>query len=90
MVKAIFPGTFDPITKGHIDIIQRGSEIFNKITVGVYKESSKNLMFNTKESLADVVGDVLRDPVSGQEAASININVFNKTLTENATTKIKK
>ena len=51
MVKAIFPGTFDPITKGHIDIIQRGSEIFNKITVGVYKESSKNLMFNTKERI---------------------------------------
>ena len=60
MVKAIFPGTFDPITKGHIDIIQRGSEIFNKITVGVYKESIKNLMFNTKERI-ELIEDSIKN-----------------------------
>ena len=60
MVKAIFPGTFDPITKGHIDIIQRGSEIFNKITVGVYKESNKNLMFNTKERI-ELIEDSIKN-----------------------------
>ncbi|MBN1257559.1 MAG: adenylyltransferase/cytidyltransferase family protein, partial [Planctomycetes bacterium] len=32
---AVFPGTFDPITSGHIDIIHRGAEIFEKLTVGV-------------------------------------------------------
>ncbi|MBM31844.1 MAG: pantetheine-phosphate adenylyltransferase [Chloroflexi bacterium] len=51
MVKAIFPGTFDPITKGHFDIIQRGSQIFDEITIGVYKESNKNLMFDTNERI---------------------------------------
>ena len=51
MVKAIFPGTFDPITKGHFVIIQRGSQIFDEITIGVYKESNKNLMFDTNERI---------------------------------------
>tara|TARA_B100000686_G_scaffold310001_1_gene352448 strand:- start:4578 stop:5066 length:489 start_codon:yes stop_codon:yes gene_type:complete len=51
LVKAIFPGTFDPITKGHFDIIQRGSQIFDEITIGVYKESNKNLMFDTNERI---------------------------------------
>ena len=49
MVKAIFPGTFDPITNGHLDIILRGSKIFDEITIGVYKNSNKNLMFDTNE-----------------------------------------
>ena len=51
MVKAIFPGTFDPITYGHIDIVQRASTIFEEITIGVYENSEKKLMFDTDERI---------------------------------------
>ena len=46
MRKAIYPGTFDPITNGHIDVIQRASNLFDSITVAVAKNSSKNPMFD--------------------------------------------
>ena len=39
MTNAIFPGTFDPITKGHLDIVERGSAIFDYVTVAVYEDS---------------------------------------------------
>jgi pantetheine-phosphate adenylyltransferase len=60
LVKAIFPGTFDPITNGHIDIILRGSKIFDEITIGVYKDSNKNLMFDTDER-TKLIEDVIKN-----------------------------
>ncbi len=60
MVKAIFPGTFDPITNGHFDIILRGSRIFDEITIGVYRDSNKNLMFDTDER-TKLIEDVIKD-----------------------------
>ena len=60
MVKAIFPGTFDPITNGHFDIILRGSKIFDEITIGVYRDSNKNLMFDTDER-TKLIEDVIKD-----------------------------
>ena len=60
MVKAIFPGTFDPITNGHIDIILRGSKIFDEITIGVYKDSNKNLMFDIDERIK-LIEDVVKN-----------------------------
>ena len=46
MKKAIYPGTFDPITNGHIDVIHRASNLFDSITVAVAKNTSKNPMFD--------------------------------------------
>ncbi len=43
---AIYPGTFDPITNGHIDIIKRAASIFGEITVAVVKKSSKDTFFS--------------------------------------------
>ena len=60
MVKAIFPGTFDPITNGHFDIILRGSKIFDEITIGVYRDSNKNLMFDTDER-TKLIEDVIKN-----------------------------
>jgi pantetheine-phosphate adenylyltransferase len=45
MVKAIFPGTFDPIHYGHIDIAQRASRLFDQVVVAVYDRPLKNLLF---------------------------------------------
>lgn len=46
---AIYPGTFDPITKGHLDIATRAARIFDKLVIGVYSNSNKHLLFNTEE-----------------------------------------
>ena len=51
MKKAIFPGTFDPFTKGHFDIAERGSAIFDHVTIGVYEDSDKNTLFNINERM---------------------------------------
>jgi len=46
---AVYPGTFDPITNGHLDIVTRAARLFDKIIIGVYEKSDKHLIFTTKE-----------------------------------------
>ncbi|RRG18289.1 pantetheine-phosphate adenylyltransferase [Weissella viridescens] len=58
MKKALFPGSFDPITNGHVDIIERASEIFDEIVVGVANNTSKNGMFSLAEREALVKASV--------------------------------
>lgn len=47
--RVIYPGTFDPITNGHLDLIQRASSMFNEVIVGVAFSSSKQPMFSLEE-----------------------------------------
>ena len=47
--KCIYPGTFDPVTNGHIDVIKRASRIFERVVVAVAKSDSKNPMFSFEE-----------------------------------------
>lgn len=51
MIKAIYPGSFDPITNGHLDIIDRASKIFDKIVVVVAENSRKKSLFSTEEKV---------------------------------------
>ena len=46
---AIYPGTFDPITNGHIDIIERGLKLFDKITVAILHNPAKETLFSVEE-----------------------------------------
>ncbi|SDZ01912.1 Phosphopantetheine adenylyltransferase [Proteiniborus ethanoligenes] len=50
-MKAVYPGTFDPVTNGHLDIIKRSSKKFDKITVLVLNNPSKNHMFTVEERI---------------------------------------
>jgi pantetheine-phosphate adenylyltransferase len=45
MVVAVYPGTFDPLTNGHMDIIERAAALFDKLIVGIYENSSKQPLF---------------------------------------------
>jgi len=55
---AIYPGTFDPITYGHIDVIKKSLKLFDKIVVGVSDVSNKNYLFNSDERI-DIVNKAL-------------------------------
>jgi pantetheine-phosphate adenylyltransferase len=48
-VKALYPGTFDPPTNGHIDLVQRGAKIFGHVTVAVLNNPGKNPLFTVAE-----------------------------------------
>ena len=48
---AIYPGTFDPITYGHIDVIKKALRLFDKIVVGVSDVNNKNSLFNSEERI---------------------------------------
>jgi pantetheine-phosphate adenylyltransferase len=48
-VKAIYPGTFDPPTNGHVDLIQRGSKLFDHLTVAILMNPVKNPLFTVEE-----------------------------------------
>lgn len=48
---AVYPGSYDPLTNGHIDIIERGLRIFEKITVAVLKNPQKKYLFDLEERL---------------------------------------
>ncbi len=49
MVTALYPGSFDPVTVGHVDIVSRAASLFDKLVVAVYDTPSKNLLFTTDE-----------------------------------------
>jgi pantetheine-phosphate adenylyltransferase len=68
---ALYPGTFDPITRGHMDIAERAAKLFDRVVVGVYDTPNKALLFDTKarvdlahEALAHVANVEVR-PYSG-------------------------
>ena len=58
---AIYPGTFDPITFGHIDVIKKSLKLFDKIVVGVSEESNKNYLFSSVERVEIVNKALFKD-----------------------------
>ena len=52
MTIAVYPGSFDPITSGHLDIAARAAKLFEKLIIGVYETPDKTLLFTTVERVA--------------------------------------
>ena len=60
-VRAIFPGSFDPITNGHLDVINRGIKLFDELIIAVGRSPIKNQLFNPEERvemIAELVADI--------------------------------
>ena len=51
MIKAVYPGSFDPITNGHIDVIKRASRIFDQVTIAVSQNINKKSFLSEKEKI---------------------------------------
>ena len=82
----IYPGTFDPITYGHIDVIKKSLKIVNKLVVAVSNDHSKNYLFTSEERVLIIKKSLFKD----LKLSSINIKVveFN-TLTTSLCSKYK-
>ena len=52
MLKVVYPGTFDPFTRGHEDLVRRAAKLFDKVVVGIADSDSKRPMFSTAERIA--------------------------------------
>jgi len=65
---AIYPGSFDPITNGHLDIATRAAKIFQKLIIGVYDTPAKHLLFTTEERVELVRQAIANLPNVGVEA----------------------
>ncbi len=71
---AVYPGTFDPVTLGHLDIVRRGAHLVDKLVIGVTTNPSKEPMFTTAERLA-----MVRREVEGMPG-TIEVVEFNSLL----------
>ena len=58
MTKAMIPGSFDPITKGHVDIIERSSHLFDEVVVVIMENSSKKALFTKEERVEMIKNEV--------------------------------
>ena len=83
---AIYPGTFDPITFGHIDVIKKALKIFDKIIVAVSNGNNKNYLFNSDERV-DIVNKALFKDLNYKKN-KISVITFNN-LTTNLCRKYK-
>ena len=68
---AMYPGTFDPITNGHLDIIIRASQLFDKVIVTVAVNSSKKPMFTTEERM-----ELIRAAIKENKLKNVTVDSF--------------
>ena len=76
-VIAIYPGSFDPITNGHLDLIQRGSRMFDRLIVSILRNDVKQALFSVEERM-----EMLRDVV--QVYPNVAVDSFEGLLVEHA------
>lgn len=59
-MKAIYPGSFDPVTNGHLDVIERASKVVDELVIGVLINSAKNTLFSIDERVS-MIKEVVKD-----------------------------
>jgi len=77
-IVAIYPGSFDPITNGHLDLLRRGARLFDRLIVAVLRNEAKQPLFSAEERM-----EMLRDAVTG--LTNVSVDSFDGLLVEYAT-----
>ncbi len=74
---ALYPGSFDPITRGHVDIIKRSSNLFDKLIIGIFKNSTKSKAWFSDEEKVEMIEEILK-----KENINAEIKIFNGLLVD--------
>ena len=75
---AVYPGTFDPFTFGHLDVVRRASKLFEKIFISVAENNNKNSLFSVNER-----SDIIKEVISNEQGMNnIEIKTFNGLLVD--------
>jgi pantetheine-phosphate adenylyltransferase len=77
LVRAIYPGSFDPLTNGHLDLIERGSKIFDELIVAILRNAEKDPLFNLAERM-----EMLEEMVKGYK--NVRVEAFEGLLVDYA------
>jgi pantetheine-phosphate adenylyltransferase len=77
---AVYPGSFDPITNGHLDLVERGSKIFGQLIVAVLRNSGKNPLFSVEERV-----DMMRETT--RHLPNVSVDCFDGLLVDYAAQK---
>ncbi len=72
---AVYPGSFDPITRGHIDVIERASRLFDRLTVAVLVNTRKSPSLDVKER-ARIIRQAIDEELEAKTAAGIEVTTF--------------
>lgn len=75
---ALYPGSFDPITKGHIDIIKRCSNLFDKLIIGIFKNASKSKSWFSDEEKVEMIKEILEN----EKIENVEIKTFDGLLVD--------
>lgn len=68
---ALFPGTFDPLSNGHMDVIRRGRHLFDRLIVAIGHNPAKRAIFSTEERV-----DLIRDLVAAEDADNVEVAAY--------------
>lgn len=74
-IKAVYPGTFDPVTNGHLDLVERGSALFDEITVAILEVPEKETLFSIEERV-----EMVREAV--KIFKNVHVEPFQKLLVD--------
>ena len=89
MKTAVYPGTFDPITYGHIDVIKKGINLFDKLIIAVSEGGDKNHLFTTEERINLVKNSLYNDmKISSKKIQIIKFSSLTTTLCQKYKSKI--
>jgi len=81
-VRAIFPGSFDPITNGHLDVISRGMKLFDELIIAVGRSPIKNQLFSPEERV-EMIEEIIRQ----RKMTDVSVESFDGLTVEYATKK---
>ncbi|AEY00392.1 phosphopantetheine adenylyltransferase [Oceanimonas sp. GK1] len=76
-IRVIYPGTFDPITNGHLDLIERASQLFDEVIVGVAFSPSKRPMFELEERVA-----LVKEVIEHEQLSNVTVVGFSGLLVD--------